>query len=364
MTRVALVHDWLVAHRGGERVLAALAELYPEAPIYTLVVDPARIDRSLARRAPIPSWIQSLPGAPARFRRYLPLFPLAAQGFPLRDFDLVISTSHCVVHGLRLAPGQRHLCYVHTPPRYFYDQLPLYLPRPLRPAHRAVGLALWPWRQWDRHAAQRPTHLLANSNFVAQRIQRLWGRVAPVVYPPVDTEFFGSAQGPPSGPRQGFLILGAPVPYKRVEVAVRWARLSGAKLTVVGKTPEALRRQAPPQVRFVDALSADALRKLMQQSEGLLQVSTEDFGIAPVEAMAAGCPVVAYARGGALETVVEGETGVFFDAQTPAAIQRAVRQLRRQTWDPARMLAHARRFGRARFLQQLQRIIDTQVLTP
>ena len=330
--RVALVHDWLVTQRGGENVLLEIARFFSEAPIYTLVHAPGAVDPELERRRIITSFIQGLPGAPRSFRRYLPLFPRAIESFDLSSFDLIISTSHCVAKGVRVRPGQLHLTYVHSPMRYLWDQLPHYLPGGgrwrwvLEPIAR-VGTA--PLRRWDRRSSARPTHLLGNSDFVVERIARCWGREAERLYPPVDVSYFEEGEDRERG---GYLVVSALVPYKRVDLAVRWARESGESLTVVGNGAELprLRALGGDRVVFVTDASRSAVREAYRGARGLLFCGVEDFGIVPLEAMAAGCPVVALGEGGALETVVgEGPeaTGVFFKEPTVRSLAEAVERL-------------------------------------
>lgn len=358
MPRVALVHDWLVAQRGGENVLRELCRLFPSAPIYTLVHRPGSVDPAIETHSIHTSFIQRLPGAPWRFRQYLPLFPQAVAQFDLNGFDLVVSSSHCVAKGVRTHAGQRHVAYIHTPMRYLWDQMEAYLPK-------LPGRALWrptlewflePLRRWDVRTGQAPNVLVANSQHVAQRIRQVWGRAARVVYPPVNAEFYGAA---PVVQRSGFLVAGALVPYKQTELAVRWATDCGEVLTVVGDGPEAarLRRLAGPTVRFVGPVGADALRAYYAGAQALLFCGEEDFGIVPVEATAAGCPVVALGRGGALETVVPGLNGVYFHELTPRSLGGAVAQVRTRPWDHAAMLQHAQRFDAARFNSDVQAIV-------
>ncbi len=331
--QVALVHDWLVAHRGGEQVLLELARMHPGAPIFTLVCAPERIHPELRNRTIYTSRLQDLPGVPRRFRHLLPFFTQAIESFDLADFDCVISTSHCVAKGVKTQPWQRHISYIHTPMRYLWDGLESYLPRGL------VGRVMRPWaewfarplRRWDVESAQRPDFLLANSENVKERIERLWGRGCSVVYPPVDTEFFT----PGTEPRgRELLVLGAQVPYKNARLAVTLASRRGLPLRVLGDGPVVgvLRRLAGPTVVFEPSADRERVREAYRQARALLFCGIEDFGIVPVEAMACGCPVVALARGGALETVVgegEGRTGVFFDEPTEMALNAALAELER-----------------------------------
>ena len=344
--RVALVHDWLVTHRGGEHVLLDLARLFPEAPIYTLVFRPEGVHPELRSRTIHTSFIQSLPGAPRRFRQYLPLFPKAVERWDFSSFDCVISYSHCVVKGVRTR--NLHIAYVHTPMRYLWDQMPEYLPRSVLPLAR---LASTPLRRWDVASAQRANYLVANSHYVAKRIERVWGRTASVVYPGVDVEFFAAAT---PQPRHGYLVVSALVPYKRVHLAVQVANAQGLSLTVVGQGPELERLQnlAGPSVKFEGALDAPALRQHYARARALLFPGTEDFGIVPVEAMAAGCPVIAYAEGGATETVQANTTGVFFREATASALANAIADFETQEFSPEDLRARARNFGSTQFASQ------------
>ncbi len=361
--RVALVHDWLVAQRGGENVLLEMARLFPDAPIYTLVHRPGSVHEELEHHPIRTSVLQRL--APAGgFRRFLPLFPLAAEAWDLSRYHLVLSTSHCVAKGVRTGRGQQHLAYIHTPMRYIWDQLPAYVPRVagralLVPAARVLTA---PLRRWDVRSARRANALLANSRHVADRIRRLWGREARVLYPPVDVDFF--AAGARAGARRGFLVVSALVPYKRVDVAVAWATERGAELTVVGDGSERprLEARAGPTVHFAGTLGREELREAYGRAEALLFCGVEDFGIVPVEAMAAGCPVVALAAGGALETV-DDRVGALFPEPTPASLANAVLELGRNrgriTGDTLRQ--RAQQFGRERFVSGLREAVNERI---
>jgi glycosyltransferase involved in cell wall biosynthesis len=366
--KVALVHDWLVGQRGGEHVLLELCRLFPQAPIYTLVHIPNRVHPEIERHRIVTSRIAQLPLAKRHFRAYLPLFFVAVEAWDLSGFDLIVSTSHCVAKGVVTTPRQTHLAYIHTPARYLWDQLPQYLPQhPVAQAMRPlVQRLVQPLQRWDVAAAQRPTQLLANSAYVAARIERLWARQAEVVHPPVDVDYF--AGGPRlQRRRRGFLSVSALVPYKRVDLAIALANAEGLPLTVIGQgTQEArLRSLAGPTVRFVPSMSRAALRRAYAQAAGLLFCGVEDFGMAPVEAMAAGCPVLAYGRGGLTETVkVDGPqpTGVLYDSPELGCMRDALRsfvgQAQAGQFAPRHLRAHAQQFGRAAFLQGMGRSLS------
>lgn len=358
--RVALVHDWLTGLRGGERVLEQLCLLYPEADIFTLVHVRGSAGPIIERHRITASFLDRLPQK--SYRRYLPLFPLAIESLDLRGYDLVVSTSHAVAKGCRPAPGATHVAYIHTPMRYVWDQFEAYFGKGragivTRLAAQAVAPYL---RSWDVRSTARAQGLIANSRFVAERIRRFWNRSADaVVYPPVDTaRFVPAAEGPSS--EEYALIVSALVPYKRVELAVSaFSRLKRA-LWIAGDGPERARLEAMagPSVRFLGSVSQDVLPGLYARARFFVLPGEEDFGIAPVEAQAAGRPVLALGRGGALETVIEGETGAFFAEPTVESLLEGIAAIDTLQPDPARVRAHAERFDTRRFGPELRREID------
>jgi glycosyltransferase involved in cell wall biosynthesis len=355
--RTAIVHDWLTGMRGGEKVLEAIAELYPDATLYTLVRVPGSVSPALERRTIRTSVAQLLPAAGRLYRNYLPAFPAAVELFDLDRYDLVISSSHCAVKSVIPAGRATHVCYCHSPMRYGWDQFSAYFgpdqvgplkSRLLRPI--MAGLA-----RWDAATAGRVDRFLANSQYVAGRIRRYYNRGSTVVYPPVDTEYYrpAGADGP-LGP--GFLIVSALVPYKRVDVAIQACRQIGAPLTIVGRGPEEarLRRMADADVRFLGWRPDDEIRELYGRAEAVLLPGIEDFGMVPVEAQACGAPVVALRAGGACETVLDGETGVLVDEGSPGGFAEGLDRVRRLRLDRAVIRANAERFSRQRFMTDFQ----------
>jgi len=347
--RIALVHDWLTGRRGGEKVLEVLAELYPHAPVFTLIHFPGSQHPALEAGDIRTSFIQRLPLLKKRYRSYLPLFPLAVEMFDLQDFDLIISSSHCVAKGAIPRPDAMHISYIHSPMRYAWNQYFAYF-APSRLgwiSRRLIPPVLHRLRIWDTVTCHRVDHFAANSRAVAQRIRRYYGRQAEVIYPPVDTEFF--RPGEKSG--DYYLIVTALVPYKRVDLAIEAFRHRREILQIVGDGPEfkALRRSAPSNVRFLGPISDGELRSLYQEARALIMPGEEDFGINSIESQACGVPVIAYGRGGANETVVSGRTGHLFSQPTPAGLSDALDKFQTMAFNKREIRAHAERFSRAIF---------------
>ncbi|MEN9799993.1 MAG: hypothetical protein RL653_3690 [Pseudomonadota bacterium] len=326
--RVALVHDWLVTARGGERVLEALCRMYPDADLFTLLHQRGTQSDEIERRRITCSWLDRVPGVYGRYRHLLPLMPAAIESLRLDGYDLVLSSSHCVAKGVRPAKGARHLAYVHAPMRYMWDLFDEYFgPGRAGMATRAAARLARPAMQaWDRASAQRPDALVANSHHVAGKIRASWGREAEVVHPPVELGRF--AQGAPGQGAGGyFLWLGALAPYKRVDLAVEAFRQLGLPLWIAGDGQEAgrLRGQLPPNIRLLGKVSDADVPGLYRDARALVFPGEEDFGITPLEAQASGRPVIAYARGGALETLTP-RTAVFFPRQSVEELVAAVRR--------------------------------------
>ncbi len=362
--KISFVHDWLTGMRGGEKVLEAACEVFPQAEIYTLIHRPERLSALLNSRRIHVSWLDSLPGAHRHYRYLLPLMPWAIESFDLGDCDVVLSSSHCVAKGVSLPDRNRplHVCYCHTPMRYIYDQFEDYFTGGARPWLKMGARSLRPHlMRWDQKTSRRVDFFIANSENVRSRIQKAYGREAEVIYPPVDTEFFSLSAAPAQPSQPYYLMSGALVPYKRVDLAIEACRRLHVRLKIVGVGTEEgrLRRLAGnAPVEFLGWKSAEELRELYRNCEAFLFPADEDFGIAAVEAMACGRPVVAYQKGGALETVQEGMTGVFCSAQTPDSLAEAIARGHRMRWDGRAIREHARRFDKSRFKTQLARFVQ------
>jgi glycosyltransferase involved in cell wall biosynthesis len=365
--RVALIHDWLTGMRGGEKVLEALCELFPVADLFTLVQVPGATTPFIEQRAVRTSFIQRLPWAGRLYRLYLPLFPIAIEQFDLDGYDLVISCSHCAAKSVVVTGRARHLCYCLTPMRYAWDQFDAYF-GPAKVGAVASRLArpvMAAMARWDRATAGRAHRYLAISQYVARRIGLYYNRRSTIVYPPVETSFFTPAPAE-RAPDPTFLVVSALVPYKRVELAIGAARLAGVPLTIVGDGPEraALEPLAGDDVRFLGWRSNEEIRDLYRSSIAAVLPGEEDFGIVPVEAQACGRPVVALGRGGVLDTIVEGETGVLVNAATEEALADGLRCAAARRWDSSRIRAHAERFSRERFVREMMVIVDETLAAP
>jgi glycosyltransferase involved in cell wall biosynthesis len=341
--KTAVVHDWLNGMRGGEKVLEALLPLVPEPTIFTLFHVPGSVSSRIERFPIRTSFLNRLPFSRRGYRNSMPLFARAVESFDLTGFDLLVSSSHCVAKGAIARAGAPHLCYCHTPVRYAWDQLDVYFPRGslLSATKRHFALRL---RDWDRATAGRPGRYLANSCAVADRIRRHYGREATVCHPPVDVSFF--TPGP--GPRRDFLLsVGALVPYKRFDQAIAAAGSLGRRLVIVGRGPEERRLRAlgGSSVDILADRTPEELRDLYRTCAAFVQPGEEDFGIAAAEALACGAPVVALARGGALDIVEDGKTGVLFTEPSAGSLAVAIGRARGIMFDEGDLRSSALRFS-------------------
>ena len=370
--RVALVHDWLLGMRGGEKVLEALCEMYPDAEVHTLLYDPAHVSPILRERTVRSSWLNRLPAVRRYYRYLLPLMPWAIESFDKAGYDLVISSSHCVAKGARLGgpAGRRpvHICYCHTPMRYLYSQFESYFPGNSRPWLKAATRLFRPYlTRWDRRSSERVTHFVANSEHVRGRIREVYGRDATVIYPPVDTQFFRPTKSPTRQEHPYYLVVGALVTYKRVDIAIEACRRGGLRLKIIGVGNDERRLRALAEganVEFLGWQDMKSVRKQYQDCEALLFPQEEDFGIAAVEAMACGKPVIAYGKGGAAETVLDGRTGVLFGEQTAERLLAGIQRAKSIPFDLATIRACAERFDRWAFLHRFSEFVQSVLRDP
>lgn len=357
--RVALVHDWLNQVGGAENVLEQLVALFPAAPVYTSIYAPAQMPPAYQDWSIRTSFMQRLPGIAAHHQRYLPLYPLAFSRTDLSQYDLVLSNKSGFCHGVDTGKGANrrttHICYCLTPTRFLwlYDQY-----RAREQIGGGANLLLQPMlaylRRWDYAAAQRVDHFIAISRAIQERIRTVYHRESVVIHPPVDTDYF--TPDPWAAPGDYYLIVSRLIPYKRIDLAVQaFAHLPDQKLLIAGEGRDraALEAAAPPNVTFLGRRSRPEVRELLRGCRAFLFPGLEDFGIAPVEAMAAGRPVVAYGCGGALDTVIPGLSGELFDAQTAESLAAVLRRFDPAAYDPAVLRAHAEHFSSAAFRARL-----------
>jgi glycosyltransferase involved in cell wall biosynthesis len=349
--KVALVIDALPAMGGAERVLMDAMQLFPDAPVYTLHYNRrAFIDRPIASRKVISSFIDRLPQARVNYRRYLPLMPLAVRLFDLGAYDLILSFSYAVAHGVRTRRGQQHLSYTFTPMRYAWRKIGVNGKE--EPASLLSRWFFEPFRMWDRSAIRGVDRLATVSEWIADLVGCTYQRQAQVIYPPVDVERFS----PNREHSDYFITISRLVPHKRLDLIIQAFNSLKLPLLVIGEGPERahLEQMAGPNIHFLGYLSDQAVAEVLACGRAFISAGEEDFGLATVEAQAAGIPVIAYRKGGALETVIEGETGVFFDDPSPRALAKAVEYLRstQQQFNPTHIAASVQRFNKQRFLRE------------
>lgn len=356
--RVAIVHYWLVGVAGGEQVVRSLLNIYPQADVFTLIAD-AEVARRIAGDRPVhTSYLQKIPGARKMHRKLLPLMPGALENLDLSGYDLILSSESGPAKGVLVPLGAKHVCYCHTPMRYIWDQFPDYR-RDSGPVVRWMMSAfIARLRMWDFLSAARVDAFVANSHHVAQRIAQYYRRDAAVIAPPVDVDEFQIADAV----EDYYLITGRHVGYKRIDLAIDACERLGRRLVITGTGPdtEALKRRAGKHTMFVGQCSFAELKRHYARARAFLMPGEEDFGIAPVEAMASGRPVLAFAKGGALDTVIDGATGILFAEQSAEALADAILRFERMEhgFAPQAIRAHACAFSRARFEREFKDFVD------
>lgn len=359
--KVAIVHYWLVNWRGGEKVIESLLELYPDAEIYTHVYDQNLTEGKLKNRIISTTFINKLPAAKKYYQKYLPLMPIALEQLDLRDYDLVISSESGPAKGVITSPGALHICYCHSPMRYVWDMYPDYI--------KSAGvLTRWFMRPlihylkiWDRLSADRVDFFVANSAFVAQRINKFYRRDAEVIHPPVDMEEFEVNQEK----SDFYLVLGQLTPYKKADLVVNAFQQNGKKLIVIGdgEQYQELKNNENENIKILGRQSWAECVLYLKKSKALIFPGVEDFGMVPVEAMASGTPVLAYGKGGALETVVEGTSGLLFYEQTTIALNDCIDRFESSIdkFDPVKLREHAEKFSKNTFKKKFKAFVESKI---
>lgn len=356
--KVAIVHDWLVNYGGAERVVEQLHALFPEAPVYTLVYDKKRMPVRFRAYDIRTTYLQKFPFATRLYKNMLTLMPGAFERLDLTEYDLVISSCSSCCKGVITRPDAVHICYCHTPTRYVWDFYYTYVANAGWLKRLLIPSMMQKMRVWDRLAADRVDYFIANSRYIARRIQKFYRREASVVYPGVRIGEYPLAEQPDDY----YLIVSRFTYYKRIDLAVRACTKLKKRLVVVGGGEEEkrLRALAGPTVEFRGRLTDEEVRSLYARAKAFLFPGEEDFGITPVEAMSAGCPVLAYGRGGVTETVLDGKTGLFFTEQTEDALISCIERFEREgvAYTRAELRAHSLRFSEARFLDEMRALCE------
>lgn len=359
--RTAIIHDWLTVYAGAEKTLEQILALYPDADIFTIVDFLPQKDRGfLAGHTITTTFIQNLPFAQKKYRNYLPLMPLAIEQFDLSGYDLVISSSHAVAKGVITGPNQLHVSYVHSPIRYAWDLQHQYL----KESNLEKGLKGWiakyllhKMRIWDYRTSNGVDYFLANSNFIAKRIYKVYRRESTVIYPPVDTSSFELYEN-----KEDFYFTASRmVPYKKMDLIVEaFSQMPDKKLIVIGDGPDfqKIKLKAKENVILMRYQSFDILKDYMQRARAFVFAAEEDFGITPVEAQACGTPVIAFAKGGALETVLDGISGLFFEDQDAKSLHDAIKRFEQIHFDPNLVRKNAEKFSNEKFKTQFKSFLD------
>lgn len=356
--KIALVHDWITNFGGAEKLLLALTEVFPEAPIYTSVYNKEKCPEFSNKDIRV-SFLQKIPGAKNHHQMLLPILPLAFESFDLAEFDAVVSITTSFAKGVITKPRTFHVCYCNSPTRYSWDDSVRYV-KESGMVGGIKSLVVWPIisaiRVWDRAAAERPDSYISNSNFIAKRVKKYYGLDSKVIHPPVDVEQFslGSHQG------DYYFAFGRLVPYKKFDLLVKAAKKGGFKLVIAGEGPEfeKLTKNVPPNISFTGKVSHNELNQLLGHAKAMLFPQEEDFGIAPVEAMATGCPVIAYRAGGALDYVHENVSGLFFGEQTIESLLDAINRFENLKFDSQAVRLRALNFAKKFFCENMKSFIE------
>lgn len=357
MQKVAIIHDWLVNYGGAERVVEAFLEIYPDADIYTLVYDEEKMGKTFPKEKVKTTFIQKFPKATKIYTKLLPFMPYAFEELDLSEYDLVISSSSCCAKGVITGPNTKHISYVHSPMRYAWDLYHDYKKRSGKLTRFFMSIFMKSLREWDYTSSQRIDIILANSNYVAKRINKFWNRESKVVYPPVDIDRLSPNE---EDPEDFYVVFSRFVPYKRIDLAIEACKKLGRKLVVIGdgEQREYLKSLADENITFTGRISDEEVKDYLQRCKAMIFCAEEDFGIVPLEAQACGRPVIAYGKGGALETVVDEETGVFFNKQEIESVVTGIEEFEKLNLNTQGIYKHAMKFSRERFKKEIEEVVN------
>lgn len=355
--RLAIVHDYLNQFGGAERVVAALHDIFPDAPVYTSVYDANRLPQIFTKLDIRVSFMQKLPFVFDLYRQYLFLYPFAFDAFDLSGYDVILSSSSAWAKGIRKTKEQLHICYCHSPMRFVwrYDD---YIKKEAIPKFikQLLPYGFAPLKYWDVETAKSVDHFIANSNNVANRIRQTYGREAVVIHPPVDCSLFDVSLID----KDYFVIVSRLSAYKRLDIVIKAFNVLELPLKIIGKGPayKSLKEISGPYIEFLDEVGDESLSKILGEARALIFPGEEDFGITPLESMACGRPVIAYRAGGSLESIIENETGIFFDKQTPEALIKALQKFQFMVFDKNKIRLHAKKFDKSVFIDKIRQYIE------
>ncbi len=361
---IVILHDWLTCFRGGERVLDAICEMYPQAPVYTLIHKKGATNHRLESKIIKTSFLNRIPGIHKHYRKFLPLFPKAVESLSIpKDTKLVISSSHCVIKGVRKNSNAKHICYIHSPMRYLYDQYKTYF-GPHSPLYQRLGMKIFKnyLVNWDLKSNENVDIFVANSQFVRKRVKTYYGRESDVIHPFVDLDEFREKRKDFLEKKDFYLMVSAFAPNKRVDLAIESFNENKKPLKIIGQGQQCYLKKNPrDNIAFLGRLNRQEVINYLFQARGLVFPGIEDFGITPLEALAAGTPVIAYRKGGVLETLNE-KVCEFFDNQTPADLNKAVERFEKKSFSQKNLWEKADSFSREAFLLKFQRKIEETML--
>lgn len=356
--KTALLHYWMTNYRGGERVLAEFCGLFPDADIFTHTYNPDKLKEPFNSHTVRETFIGRLPFAKKHCQKYLPLMPSALKRMDLHDYDFILSSESGPVKGVKKPSGALHICYCHSPMRYIWDMYEEYYRSTGLAGKFAMSVFKNYMRNYDVKSADSVDHFIANSNFIKDRIKRIYNRDSTVIFPPVDTDFFDH---PVPQKKEYYLFVSQLIPYKRPDLVLEACKKMDRELVIAGDGPmrKSLEKQATPKIKFVGRPSHEELRKLYAEAKAFIFPALEDFGIVPLEAQAAGTPVLALGAGGSLDTVIEGETGLYFDDANTESICNTIERFESMTFDTGKLKNNARRFSREKFRENMKSYLKT-----